>query len=216
MRFEKKAMSELNPALYNPRKRLRPGDSEYQKLKRSIEEFGMVDPIVWNERTGNIVGGHQRYTVLHDMGVEETEVSVVDMDEVQEKALNVALNKVDGEWEKAKLETVLEELSKEDFDLTLTGFDADEIEKMLELDLEVDDGELPEMEFSEELKEEHNFVLLYFDNEVDWLQAQTLLDIKSVLESDTSLGRKHIGVGRVLRGADVLQKLVAIADEGDS
>jgi ParB-like chromosome segregation protein Spo0J len=54
----------LNPAKYNPRKDLKPGDSEYEKLLRSVEEFGYVEPLIWNQRTGNIVGGHQRYKVL--------------------------------------------------------------------------------------------------------------------------------------------------------
>ena len=60
--------SKLNPALYNPRKDLKPGDIEYEKLKKSILAFGEVDPIIWNEKTGNIVGGHQRFKVLRDIG----------------------------------------------------------------------------------------------------------------------------------------------------
>jgi hypothetical protein len=58
----------LNPAAYNPRKDLKPGDKEYEKLRRSIEEFGYVEPVIWNKTTGNIVGGHQRLKVLLDLG----------------------------------------------------------------------------------------------------------------------------------------------------
>jgi len=60
----------LNPAAYNPRRDLKPGDKDYEKLKRSIEEFGFVEPVVWNRRTGFVVGGHQRLKVLLDMGGE--------------------------------------------------------------------------------------------------------------------------------------------------
>ncbi|WP_327204048.1 ParB N-terminal domain-containing protein [Paenibacillus tyrfis] len=81
----------INPAAYNPRIDLQPGDPAYEKLKRSIEEFGYIDPIVWNERTGNMVGGHQRYKILvNEQGRTEIEVSVVDMDPEQEKLLNIA------------------------------------------------------------------------------------------------------------------------------
>ena len=68
MQVSKIPISQLNPATYNPRKDLKPGDPEYNKLKRSIQEFGYVEPIVWNKRTGNIVGGHQRYKVLTALG----------------------------------------------------------------------------------------------------------------------------------------------------
>ena len=54
----------LKPAKYNPRKDLKPGDPAYEKIRRSLHDFGYVDPIVWNEVTGNIVGGHQRYDVF--------------------------------------------------------------------------------------------------------------------------------------------------------
>lgn len=57
-------IEQLNAAVYNPRICLQPGDPEYEKLRRSLDEFGYVDPIVWNEQTGNMVGGHQRYKVL--------------------------------------------------------------------------------------------------------------------------------------------------------
>lgn len=91
-------ISELRPAAYNPRRALKPGDPEFEKLRRSIEQFGLVDPPVWNRRTGNLVGGHQRLAVLKHLHPDITElaVSVVDLDLAQEKALNVALNKIEG------------------------------------------------------------------------------------------------------------------------
>ena len=69
MKFEKKDITELIPAEYNPRKDLKPGDEEYEKLRKSLEQFGYVEPIIWNSRTGHVVGGHQRLKVLIDMGM---------------------------------------------------------------------------------------------------------------------------------------------------
>ncbi len=87
-------VGKLAPADYNPRKDLKPGDPEYEKLKRSLSEFGYVEPVIWNKTTGNVVGGHQRLKVLIDIGVTEVECVVVEMGEEKEKALNVALNKI--------------------------------------------------------------------------------------------------------------------------
>ena len=103
MNIEKVAVEKLQAAAYNPRKALMPGDAEYEKLKRSITEFGYVEPVIWNKRTGNVVGGHQRLTVLKHLGFTEVDCVVVDLDDKREKALNVALNKIQGEWDKDKL-----------------------------------------------------------------------------------------------------------------
>ena len=103
MNIEKKKVTELLPADYNPRKDLKPGDPEYEKLKRSIEQFGYVEPVIWNGRTGRVVGGHQRLKVLQDSGITEIECVVVDLPESKEKALNIALNKISGDWDKDKL-----------------------------------------------------------------------------------------------------------------
>ena len=131
MVISKIPIEKLNPATYNPRKDLKPGDPEYNKLKRSIQEFGYVEPIVWNKHTGNIVGGHQRYKVLLDMGMAEVDCVVVDLDATKEKALNLALNKIQGDWDYEKLKDLLQELDTGEFDLELTGFDMDEIEDLV-------------------------------------------------------------------------------------
>ena len=99
MIIRKIPVTEINPAKYNPRKDLKPGDPAYEKLKRSMTEFGYVEPIIWNEETGNIVGGHQRYKILVEEGNTEVECVVVKLSPEREKALNVALNKVTGDWE---------------------------------------------------------------------------------------------------------------------
>ena len=60
MNLQRISVDKLKPAKYNPRKDLKPGDPAYKKIKRSLHDFGYVDPVIWNEVTGNIVGGHQR------------------------------------------------------------------------------------------------------------------------------------------------------------
>lgn len=128
MRIEKKNLQELRPADYNPRKI---SEKELERLKASIEEFGYVDLIIWNETTGNIVGGHQRYKALEDLGFNEVDTVILEMDEPKEKALNVALNKISGEFDIEKLKEILSELRFDDFDVELTGFDLDEVDNML-------------------------------------------------------------------------------------
>ena len=123
-------VDKLVPADYNPRKDLKPGDPEYEKLKRSITEFGYVEPVIWNKTTGHVVGGHQRLKVLIDTGVTEVECVVVEMSEEKEKALNVALNKINGEWDKDKLALLITDLQGADFDVSLTGFDAPEVDAL--------------------------------------------------------------------------------------
>lgn len=130
MQIEKKKVIDLVPADYNPRKDLKPGDKEYEKLKRSIDAFGYVDPLIWNKRTSRLVGGHQRFKVLKDMGIDEVDVVVVDMDEEKEKALNVALNKISGDWDKDKLMLLITDLQGEDFDISLTGFDPEDLDDL--------------------------------------------------------------------------------------
>ena len=121
---------QLMPAKYNPRKDLKPGDAEYEKLKKSLEEFGYVEPVIWNKTTSNVVGGHQRLKVLLSMGMTEIDCVVVELSEEKEKALNVALNKISGDWDKNKLALLIADLQGADFDVSLTGFDPAEIDDL--------------------------------------------------------------------------------------
>lgn len=136
LQIQEMNINDITPADYNPRIALNENDDEYKKIKNSIEEFGYVDPIIWNKRTGNIVGGHQRYTVLKDLGHEKVDVSVVDMSEQDEMALNIALNKVEGDWDKDKLKEVIADLEQDK--LMFTGFDDDEIDSLMN-DVDIED-----------------------------------------------------------------------------
>ena len=122
-------VSVLKPAEYNPRKKLKKGDKEYEKIKNSIEEFGFADPLVVNADM-TIIGGHQRLTVAMDLGYTEVPCAVVDVDKVREKALNIALNKITGAWDEQMLADLLTDLKEADYDLDWTGFEAAEIEQL--------------------------------------------------------------------------------------
>lgn len=152
MQIKKKKLVDLIPADYNPRKDLQPGDAEYEKLKRSVETFGYVEPIIWNEQTGRIVGGHQRLKVMQDLGYQEIECVIIDIDEAQEKALNVALNKISGSWDEDKLMTLITDLEGSDFDVSLTGFDVAELDELFK-DTLTDGIEDDDFDVEEELKQ---------------------------------------------------------------
>lgn len=205
MEIKKMKVDDLLPADYNPRKELKPGDDAYEKLRKSIQEFGYVETIVFNKRTNTVVGGHQRLNVMKELGYTEVNVSIVDLDEQKEKALNIALNKIDGEWDNSLLKDLLLEIDTGDFDMDLTGFGEDELEKIM------NDGddfvERPEIEFTEELLEEHNYIVLYFDNQMDWQTAVDRLGIKTEKALDSKEGYERQGVGRVVRGSDVIARI---------
>lgn len=139
-------ITDIKPARYNPRKI---SNTEYQKLSNSINEFGLVDPIIINLSNMHIIGGHQRYDVLMDLYINgdgkyedlllikrgdigwifpNEELSVKDIN--HEKALNLVLNRVQGEFDIGKLEDLFNDLTVEGFDLEITGFDKDEIKNM--------------------------------------------------------------------------------------
>lgn len=150
MDIQKLSIEKLNPSAYNPRKDLKPGDAEYEKLRRSIEEFGYVEPIIWNKRTGNIVGGHQRYKVLVALGYTVVDCVVLDIDEQKEKALNVALNKISGEFDIPLLTDLLKDIGASGFDVSLTGFDAAEMDALFRDSIV---GGIKEDDFDEPLPE---------------------------------------------------------------
>ena len=150
-------VSVLKPAEYNPRKKLKPGEKEYEKIKNSIEEFGFAEPLVVNADM-TIIGGHQRLTVAMSLGYTDVPCAVVDVDKTREKALNIALNKITGAWDDSLLADLLKDIENSSFDLGFTGFDPPEIETLFnkvhskevkEDDFDVD-SELKQPVFSKE------------------------------------------------------------------
>ena len=132
MQFERRKLADLHPAEYNPRKKLTPEDPEYIQIRNSLNEFGYADPIVINA-DGTIIKGHQRRTVMMDLGYVEAEVIVLDIqDKAKEKALNIALNKITGKWDNAILKDLLVELDLEGYDFTVTGFQRPDLEDLIQ------------------------------------------------------------------------------------
>lgn len=152
LRTERRILSELIPAEYNPRKDLQPGDDEWQNIARSLAEFGYADLIIVNQ-DGTIIGGHQRAKVMQAMGQTEAEVVVVDLDKSDEKALNIALNKIGGQWDLDKLKDALGDIDTSSLDVKVTGFTEGEVQLMLggldddEEDEDSDDPEINRMTF---------------------------------------------------------------------
>lgn len=138
-------IADLRPAAYNPRKELKPGDAEFEKLKRSLSEFGYVELVVVNAANDNtVISGHQRLSVLKHVGQETVDCVVVELDEMREKALNVAMNKISGEWDESKLALLIADLDASDFDAELTGFDDAEIQQLIG---SLDEGEVANDDF---------------------------------------------------------------------
>ena len=144
MEIQKKKITELKPAPYNPRKS---NKKQEDNLRKSLEKFGVVEPIIFNKRTGYIVGGHFRTRELKKLGVEEVDCVIVDLSEEDERELNIRLNANTGDW---------------DNDLLLANF---EIDELADWGLEVDFGEgvnqleTKEDDFDEEPPEEPKTVL---------------------------------------------------------
>ena len=134
-------LKDIRPAAYNPRVVLKPGDAEWEALQNSLGKFGLVEPLVVNKTTGNLVSGHQRLNVLKTSGAEEAEVVIIEVDEEQEKLLNIALNKIDGDWDYKKLEALFDEFDADD--IKFTGFTPDELYNLF-------DSDLPEEEYDED------------------------------------------------------------------
>lgn len=124
-------IADLLEAEYNPRARLTEDDDEFQDLKYSIESFGYVTPIVVNGKTNTVIGGHQRLNVLKSLGYTEVDCVVLDLEDTDEKLLNVALNKIDGEWDYGELGEILRDMQIADADMHLTGFSPAEIDDIL-------------------------------------------------------------------------------------
>jgi DNA modification methylase len=123
MNVEIRPVKGIGLAKYNPRKI---SDQALDSLVQSIQRFGFVDPVIVNDRTGILVGGHQRIKAAKKLGLKEVPVVAVNLDEAEEKALNVALNKISGEWDLDLLRGVLEDVQAGGLDLSLTGFTEDE------------------------------------------------------------------------------------------
>ena len=146
MNIEIRNIDGIALAKYNPRKMSK---DAHASLVASIKRFGFVDPVIVNNRTGVLVGGHQRINAAKELGLVKIPVVSVDLDEVDEKALNVALNKISGEWDMDALRQVIDDVLKNGISATEIGFSDAEISKIIKADI----GEIKEVFFDEEKHE---------------------------------------------------------------
>jgi len=203
MRVEMWKIEKVIPYKNNPRE----NKKSIRVVANSISEFGFQQPIVVDSE-GVIVAGHTRYHASQLLRLELVPVVVADkLTREQVTAYRLADNRTseDSAWVDDKLADELASLAEVNYDLSITGFTDKELDKLLNPQ-EVVEGEVP---FTEELMEKHNYIVLYFDNEIDWLQAQTLFGIQTVAGLDSRDGYEKKGVGRVLRGGEALGKLVS-------
>jgi len=211
--------SKINPSPYNPRVRLTKEDPEYHAIAASLEEFGLVLPLVWNSVTGNLVGGHQRYYILLDKGYKQAEVSIVEIEDIErEKALNVTLNNIHamGKWAFVPLEQILADIEGNSPDLydrlemhglrhELAGLDRDDEEGEEEAEDEFAAGDGPK-EMALLPYESYDYVMLMFKDQRDFMAAIDHFGLEKV-RAPRFTGKKAIGFGRVIDGAEYLKKI---------
>ena len=147
-------VEDVAPAEYNPRVALRPGDPDYEKLRASVEDLGVIDPLVWNEGTGRLVGGHQRLQVLKDLGVKEVPCFVVHLSEEKEKQANLALNKITGRFDEEKLGALLTGLDPAV--VKLSGFDPKDLKPMEYVEADFFSRDEKDMDAHEDGNDEYN------------------------------------------------------------
>lgn len=186
-------LSDITPAEYNPRITLTEKDYQYKALKASVDEFGLVVPLVVNERTGTLISGHQRLNVMLASGIEETEVVMVDLPLEKEKALCVAMNKIDGVWDYGKLADIIEELKDSDIDTILTGFSNSEIKDLIG---EYDDYSAEEHD-SDSCSEEENEIVCIVGEYKFTISKKQFDD--TIVEIRESVGFAHAAVETELK-----------------
>ena len=182
---------------------------QVDRIAGLIAEFGFDQPIVVDEK-GVIIKGHGRREAAIRLGLALVPVVRHEgLSDAQKKVLRIGDNKVaESEWKADALKLEFEHLREVDIDLDLTGFSGSEIDKFFEESMSGLPDEKPEIEFTEELMESSNYVVLYFDNDVDWLQALTLLDLRTVKDLRDKPGFRRTGIGRVISGPEAINRLI--------
>ena len=197
MNIELIEINKLKPATYNPRQI---STKQYNDLKKSIQKFDLVDPIIVNKDM-TVIGGHQRLKICKELKYKDVDCVVLDLSKEQERELNVRLNKSGGEF---------------DVDILANEFDIDELTdcgfKHIELGLNIDKLDAPENidtehPFATELDFSNNYIVLKFDNDIDWIQAKTLFELKTETARRTNGKAWSKGIGRVLNGSDAIKKI---------
>ena len=199
MEIVKVDINELISPEYNPRQIT---DDEMEKLKNSIKEFGYIAPIIVNKHNNHIVGGNQRYEALKSLGYTDVDVIFIDEPDLNhEKALNIALNKISGEWDNEKLTQIFKDMKVEGFDLELSGFEDFELDFYLDNEDEdffnpFDDGE-SDLDYEDETPED------YMDVEGERKNEQYVINISFTTRENANRFLKYINAPYELKQRSV-------------
>lgn len=184
----------------NPKNPRKINPAKLASLKESINGFAKmmrIRPIVVNEEMV-VLGGHQRLAACKELGFKKVWIQQEkDLTEAEQREFSIKDNVSSGEWDQP---TLTENFNTEE--LILWGFDENDLPKNGE-----DDNIMPEVEFSECLNESNNYVVLFFDNDIDWLNAQQHFNLKSVNAKRANGKPWSKGIGRVIDGAKYITKL---------
>ena len=202
-------VEELKPYKNNPRINGR----AIKVVADSIREFGFKNPIVV-DKDYEIIVGHTRLEASKVLGYETVPVIVAeDLTPEQVKAFRVMDNKSSefAEWDYTKLLEEIEELKAEDYEIDLTGFNEAELGDIVDSFLEEEETkaeeERPEIEFTKELLEEHQYVVLYFDNTLDWTKAKNVLGLDTVKALRSKDNYVRTGTRRIISGKEIIERL---------
>lgn len=185
--FKDIEVSKLTLAPYNPKKF---SSQKFNQLRESVKAFGMIDPLVVNEVNHRVIGGNQRLKVAIDLGMKTVPCSMVHIeDEKTEMTLNKALIDIELPVDEDRLETIIDKIQGEDIYKQIYGEVDEEIDSMLE------EAEAPEYEFSPDIHRKLDYMMIIFDNPVEWTNFISQFDIKKAYDSKKD---GIVGIGRVL------------------
>lgn len=197
-----KPIKELKPYKKNAKKH---NKEQVEQIANSIEEFGFTQPVIV-DKNNCVVAGHGRILGARKAGLKQVPtVCLEDLTEEQIKAYRLVDNKLnESEWDNDLLKQSLDEIAE--MDMEVFGFAMD---SLVDETIEVE----PDVPFTEVLNEENNYIVLKFENKIDWINAMGLFGVEKVKAYPTKKdGNKksfgdRAGVGRVLNGTEVIERL---------
>jgi hypothetical protein len=203
LKIEYKKVEDLAPYELNSRTH---SEEQVVQIANSIKEFGFTNPILLDGENG-ILAGHGRLAASKLLEMKEVPtIQLADLSEDQKRAYVIADNKIalNAGWDNDLLKVELTNLMDAKYDISLLGFDDKEITKLFD---EETNAVVGEIKFSEELLESHNYIVLYFDNDIDWLSAKSHFQLDSVYSKRANGKPWSKGTGRVVHGGQYLTKL---------
>ena len=202
------AIDKMKPNPKNPNQH---PQAQIDALARLIRHLGWRAPVTVSNRSGMVVRGHGRLMAARALGLETVPVDYQDYkNDADEWTDLLADNRLPelASMDEELTAKLLQELETVAGDIEITGYTQHDLAKMIRQGEKDKQNEKGEVEFTEELHESSNYVVLYFDNDIDWLQALTLFGLKTVKALDSKPGFEKAGIGRVINGAEALNRMM--------